>query len=331
MSAAVSMTPSAFLELLGQQRRILLTGHENPDGDCIGAQVALWHLLRALGKEAVILNPDPLSRLYDFVADRTPFANWQPGRALPETDVVILLDCAHLSRLGGLGDLIAQARVPLAVIDHHVGSLDGDGRWCFVDSESPATGALVHELWKAADRVPVPAAAQGILLSLVSDTGWFRYSNTTPAVFRIAAELQELGADPTELFDLLFRRNHEDSVALLAAALQTHQVRAGGRFAYAVLDRGLMDRAGRVGFDTDSVLEPLRSLTHIEVAGLFKERFDGAVKLSLRARGDVDVQAIAARFGGGGHKKAAGATLAMPMAAAVAAVTDAVVRALPGA
>jgi phosphoesterase RecJ-like protein len=326
MSGRRSTTADAFLAFLRQHGRFLLTGHENPDGDCLGAQVALHDLLRELGKEVVILNPDPLSRPYDFLAEATPFQAWQRGASLPAFDVAILLDCAQLTRLGDLAEPLRSALFGrrLAVIDHHVGSLDGDGEICFVDSDAPATGALVHALWVAAGRQPGPVPALGVLLSLVSDTGWFRYSNTTPQVFELAAELQRAGADPTALYDALYRRNHEESAALLAAALDTHRIRAGGRYVYAVLDRALMDRAGRAGFDTDAVLEPLRSLARVEVVALFKERFDGKVKLSLRARGDVDVQAIAAQFGGGGHRKAAGATLAMSVPQAVAAVSSAV-------
>ncbi|MFN9275755.1 MAG: DHH family phosphoesterase, partial [Planctomycetota bacterium] len=169
-----------------------------------------------------------------------------------------------------------------------------------------------------------PAAAEGVFLSLVADTGWFRHSNTDAEVFALASELVAAGVDGSRVHDALYRRNHPDSAALLAEALARHRLRLDGKLAIACLDKVLMERAGRADFDTDAVLDPLRSIDGVEVVALLKERFDGAVKCSLRARGDVDVQAIVAAFGGGGHKKAAGATLRMPRAAAEGAIEAAV-------
>jgi phosphoesterase RecJ-like protein len=169
-----------------------------------------------------------------------------------------------------------------------------------------------------------------VFLSLVADTGWFRYSNADAEVFAMASELVAAGVDGSRLYDALYRRNHPDSAGILAEALQRHRLRLSGRLAIASLDKSLMERAARADFDTDAVLDPLRSLEGVEVVALLKERFDGAVKCSLRARGDVDVQAIVAQFGGGGHKKAAGGTLRMPLPAAEAAIEAAVQQALLG-
>ncbi len=315
-------------DLLRANRRFLLTGHENPDGDCLGAETALYHLLQALGKPVHIVNPDPVGRSFDFLLRHTPFASARDGGPLPDFDTVVLLDCAHLSRVGPLGDRLARSGATIAVIDHHVGSEQGDGSVHFVDSKAAATGALVRRLFRELD-VPLSApAAEGVFLSLIADTGWFRYSNTDPEVFAMASELVAAGVDVSLVFDSLYRRRHPQTTALLVEALATHRLLLGGRLAMAVLDRGLMDRAGQIDFDPDQVMEPLRSTEGVEVVALCKERFDGSVKVSLRARTDVDVQAIAATWGGGGHKKAAGATLRMPLPAAVVAVEDEVRRAL---
>jgi len=173
-----------------------------------------------------------------------------------------------------------------------------------------------------------PAAAEGVFLSLVADTGWFRYSNADAEVFAMASELVGSGVDGSRIYDALYRRNHPDSATLLAEALQRHRLCLAGKLAMVSLDKALMERAARADFDTDAVLDPLRSLEGVEVVALLKERFDGAVKCSLRARADVDVQAIVAQFGGGGHKKAAGATMRMPLATAAAAIESAVQQAL---
>jgi phosphoesterase RecJ-like protein len=214
------------------------------------------------------------------------------------------------------------------VIDHHVGSDRGDGNVCYVDPTAAATGALVRRLYRELGVPLGVAAGEGVFLSLVADTGWFRYSNADAEVFALASELVGLGVDGSKVYDALYRRNHPDSAGLLAEALGRHQLRLAGKLAMVSLDKMLMERAVHADFDTDAVLDPLRSLAGVEVVALLKERFDGTVKCSLRARGDVDVQAIVAQFGGGGHKKAAGATLKMGLATAAGQIEAAVQQAL---
>jgi phosphoesterase RecJ-like protein len=317
-----------FHDFLRSSRSFLLTGHENPDGDCVGAQAALFHLLRALGKDVHIVNPDPLGRAFDFLLRHTPYGHARGDEPLPAFDAAILLDCCQLSRVGALGQRLQQSKQPIGVIDHHVGSDRGDGVVHYVDPTAAATGALVRRLYRELS-VPLPLpAAEGVFLSLVADTGWFKYSNADAEVFAMASELVASGVDGSRIYDALYRRAHPESAGVLADALHRHTLRLQGKLAMASLDKQLMERAARVDFDTDGVLDPLRSLEGVEVVALLKERFDGAVKVSMRARGDVDVQAIVAAFGGGGHKKAAGATLRMSLAAAEAAIEAAVQQAL---
>jgi phosphoesterase RecJ-like protein len=216
----------------------------------------------------------------------------------------------------------------IAVIDHHVGSENGDGEVCFVDSAAPATGAMVYQIFQALGVEVSRVAAEAVFLSLVSDTGWFRYSNTDARTLALASDLVAAGVRPDRIFDELYRRSDPRTVAFLASALATHEFRLDGRFVVATLDKLATERASRIGFDTDQLLEPIRSVAGVEVAGLFKELYSGVVKLSLRATGDVDVQAIASVFGGGGHRKAAGATLQSSISDAIAAVDQQVGKAL---
>jgi len=324
---------TTFPDLLRSEQRFLLTGHENPDGDCVGAQTAMSHLLRALGKTVHIVNPDPLSKDFDFLRAHTTFAHATAGEPLPEFDVAILLDCSQLQRVGALGKRLRErldsgAAKAIAVVDHHVGSEHGDGSVCYVDATAAATGALVRRLFRELDVELTLPAAEGVFLSLVSDTGWFRYSNADAEVFAMASELVSLGVDSSKIYDTLFRRNHPDSPTVLSDALQRHRLLLGGKLARVSLDKALVERCARADFDTDAVMDPLRSIEGVEVVALLKERFDGAVKCSLRARGDVDVQAIVRQFGGGGHKKAAGATMQMTLAEAEQAIETAVQQAL---
>lgn len=319
---------TTLLDLFRSQQSFLLTGHENPDGDCVGAQAALSQLLCSMGKTVHIVNPDPLTQSFDFLTEHTTFTTAKSGAELPDFDVAVLLDCSQLSRVGSLGKRIGARNKPIAVIDHHVGSEDGDGSVFYVDVTAAATGALIRRLFAEFDVELTLPAAEGIFLSLVSDTGWFCYSNANAEVFSMAAELVALGVDSSRMYDALNRRNHKDSPRLLADALQSSRLLLDGKLACLSLDKAMIERCVKTGFDTDVMMEPLRSIEGVEVVALLKERFDGNVKCSLRARGDIDVQAIVSQFGGGGHKKAAGATMMMRLADAERAIHDAVQQAL---
>lgn len=299
---------NSFQHLITERQSFLLTGHENPDGDCLGAEVALFHLLTALGKRVVIVNPDPIGRTFDFLQRHTPFAHLGADGQLPPFEVAVLLDCNQLSRTGALAPRIRAAGATVAVVDHHIGGDHGDGAVCYVDPTAAATGALVRRLYREFGVPLSRAAAEGVFVSLVMDTGWFRYSNTDHEVLSMAAEMVAAGVEVSVLYDRLYRRMHPDSAAILGAALQRHELRLGGKLALVALDRASTERAAHAGFDTDQVIDPLRSLEGVEVVAILKERYDGVVKVSLRAKGDIDVQQIAAAFGGGGHKKAAGAS-----------------------
>ncbi|MEQ1634517.1 MAG: DHH family phosphoesterase [Planctomycetota bacterium] len=319
---------SSLKELISKHRSFLLTGHENPDGDCLGAEVALFHLLKALGKQVAIVNPDPIGHPFDFLTKHTPFSHTAAESSLPPFEVAVLLDCCQLSRLGALAPRLRSSGATIAVIDHHVGSDRGDGTVCFVDPKAAATGALVRRLYRAFE-VPLSLpAAEGVFLSLVMDTGWFRYSNTDVEVLSMAAELLGIGVEASRLYDLLFRRLHKDTAAMIATCLSRHELRLGGRLAVVALDRSTVEKASAIDFDTDFLIDPLRSLNEVEVVAILKERFDGVVKVSLRAKGDVDVQRIAATFGGGGHKKAAGAAIPGGLSVAVPALEERVRQAL---
>ncbi|MCA8942550.1 MAG: bifunctional oligoribonuclease/PAP phosphatase NrnA [Planctomycetes bacterium] len=316
-----------FLQIIENHQRFLLAGHERPDGDCLGSEIAMFHLLQALGKQATICNPDSPASSFDYFTQQTPVTSFQAERELPEFEVMLLLDCAHLSRLGRMAGAV-PSDAKIAVIDHHVGSERGDGAVSFVDATASATGMLVARLYEHYGLTPSREAADALFLSIVSDTGWFRYSNTTREVFAVTSRLTELGVEPSEIYDVIHRRNHRDSVAFLADSIQRCEIDLDGRFGYVVLDRAAIDRAARIGFDLDAIMEPLRSVDGIEVVAMFKENVKGTVKLSLRSQHDVDVQEIASSFGGGGHRKAAGASLDCGLADALTSVRREVANAL---
>ncbi|QDV08351.1 NanoRNase/pAp phosphatase [Planctomycetes bacterium Poly30] len=294
------------VELLKSSKRILLTGHERPDGDCVGSQAALACALGAAGKSVFVMNVDApapvfseLTALADFRVDS--------GESLPEHDLVVMLDGGDLSRTGALHDRLARAPSRKLVVDHHLH--DGAAWWdeAFVDTSASATGVLVRRLCAHLGAEISPGAARAIFTTLVTDTGWFKYSNTDVETLSIAAEMISLGVRPAEVYGDLFQRQPLQHPLKLAGALARTTYFADGKIV--LLDLPLGPDGLAMDVDSDVALDVVRSVEAVEVALVVREIGPRRCKLSARSKGAFDVQKLAALFGGGGHVKAAGATI----------------------
>ncbi|MCH2105445.1 MAG: DHH family phosphoesterase [Planctomycetes bacterium] len=210
------------LKLLKSSKRFILTGHVRPDGDCVGAQAALASCLERMGAEVLILNPDPIEPRYEYLARHATFRAWE-GEELPPHDVVVFLDFNELSRCGRLGDAFARAESKKLVVDHHIAG--GEPWWdeAFVDVRASATGLLVHRIHEAIGLEVDLAAAEGIFTSIVSDTGWFKYSNTDAETLRVASELVDVGVEPARMFQAIEQRK-KPSHPLLTGGVLSHRI-----------------------------------------------------------------------------------------------------------
>ena len=303
--------PEAVLAALRAARSILLTGHERPDGDCIGAQAGLARVLIALGKEVTILNPDPPEEAFDYLSSELDYGCY-PDQEIPEHDLCVLLDISELGRCGSLAEPLAEADSKKLVIDHHVHH--GEEWWdlAFVDCSASATGLLVFRVAKALGVQLDRVASAGLFTSLVTDTGWFKYSNTDAETLAVAGELLSHGVKPDELYSSIYQRNPPALPHELGSQLRRLEYFAGGRLALLVTDPGEDAFEG----NSDILLDILRSVGEVEVVLFLRHTSDGKCKLSARSKRDFNVNALARRFGGGGHVKASGATLDGPLAAA---------------
>lgn len=308
LSAEKRAAARAFAAAIKPGQRVCITTHVNPDGDGLGSEVAMVHLLRALGADPVITNPTHTPPRFEFLlhdlpgVDRTAEAVKEIRRA----DLILVLDIADLGRLGMLHDAVRDRGVPVACIDHHVseGTLPPGPR--YVDAQASATGELVVELAEANEwEIPV-SAARALYVAVLTDTGGFRFSNTRPRVLRVAADLLESGVDPEEIYLEVYANVPEGRHRLLAEALETLVVEPGSGLAWITVPPGAMDRWGVSPDDLDGVVEFPRSIEGVRMALLFREIAQGRIKVSLRSVGDVDVARFAKHFGGGGHTKAAG-------------------------
>jgi phosphoesterase RecJ-like protein len=312
----------AFATALQPGQRVCITTHVNPDGDGLGSEVGLVHLLRAQGIEAVITNPSPTPPRFSFLfrdlpgVDRTPEAI----RELRRADLIIVLDISDLTRLGMLIETVRDRGVPVACVDHHVsaGVLPPGPR--YVDPGAAATGELIFELAKANGWPVTQAVARGLYVAILTDTGGFRFSNTRPRTLRVAADLLETGVDPEQIYLEVYARAPEGRPRLFAEALQTLVVEPEYGLAWVTVPPGSIERHGVSSDDLDGVVEFPRSIEGVRMALLFREIAQGRVKVSLRSVGDVDVAAFAKAYGGGGHTKAAGLSLTGSLAEVQATV-----------
>ncbi len=297
--------------LLTPGRRVCLTTHVNPDGDGLGSEVGLAHLLRAVGVAATIANPTPTPDRFGFLFRDLPGVD-RSGEAVKElrrADAIVVLDISDLGRLGMLADTVRDRGVPVACIDHHVspGTLPNGPR--YVDPTVAATGELIVEIALANEWPLSKASARAIYVAILTDTGGFRFSNTHPRTLRVAAELLEQGIDPEAIYLDVYAGAPEGRVRLLAEVLQTLVVEADLGLAWVTVPPGALERYGVSSDDLDGVVEHARSIAGIRLALLFREIAHGRIKVSLRSVGDVDVARFAKAYGGGGHTKASGLSL----------------------
>lgn len=316
VSAAKNMVP-----LFSPNTRVALITHVNSDGDGLGSEVGLWHLLHQRGCLVSIANPTPIPDRLKFLVPDGADASGRAAKEVAKANAIVVLDISDLGRLGDLGTAVREAGVPVACIDHHVspGSLPDGPR--LVAPEATATAELVHDLAVALNWTIPTEAARALYVGLLTDTGGFRFSNTTPRCLQVAGALLERGVDPESIYEQVYASAPEGRVRLLADVLSTLVVEPNG-LAWVTVPPGAIERHGATADDLDGIVEHPRSIAGVRLALLFRQIAGGKVKVSFRSMGSVDVAALAHEFGGGGHAKASGATVEGPLAEAQTRVLD---------
>lgn len=299
--------PEDLLRKIRQGNRFLLTSHVNPDGDAVGSALGLARILRRLGKGAVVWNRDATPTLYRPLPGSDRVHNGEePPAGFPDMfDAVIVLECPSPDRTGLEQHLTAR---PVINIDHHLGNQHyGVINW--VDSAAPAVGEMIYRLAQGLKVDLDPETASCLYLTLVTDTGGFRFSNATPAAFEAGASLVREGAQPEQVSMWLYESQPVSVLRLLGEMLQTLRLHEDGRIATGRLTLDMFQKVGAAPGDSEGLIDHLRSIAGVEAVGLIREREDGTHKVSLRSRGEVDVEKVARHHGGGGHRNAAGFTL----------------------
>ncbi len=299
--------------LTGAQH-VVLTTHVNADGDGVGSEIGLWYLLRARGVSVTIANPTRIPERFNFLIPEGADASAYAVHEIERADIVASLDIGDISRLGSLATVINARQLPLVCIDHHVGPIKLPAGPCLIAPDATATAELVFDLASIAGWPLTPEVAQALYVGLLTDTGGFRFSNTTARALRVAAALLEKGVDPESIYASVYASAPEGRVRLLAEVLQTLVVEQDVGLAWVSVPADALRRHEATPDDLDGIVEFPRSIAGVKLALLFRHIGSGRIKVSFRSMGEVDVAALAHQFGGGGHHRAAGASLAGTMA-----------------
>jgi phosphoesterase RecJ-like protein len=302
----ISSDPHDAAKKLKEAYRVFVTCHRNPDGDAIGSELAIAELTERIGVDSVIVNRDATpANLQNLPrAERITVADALPEDFPEKFDLVITVECPQLERTGFDG----LSRLPILNIDHHPDN-PAYGVVNYLDPESPAVGEMVWRLFGEIGVLPSPDAATILFAALSTDTGDFRYSSATGEAFRAAAEMVDAGAEPPRVANWIHNNRSLASVRLLGESLRTLRILCDGQLALITADQEAFERAGARPEDTEETVNVPRSISGVEAVAYFKQWEPGVVRISLRSRGSVDVRAVAASFGGGGHTNAAGCTI----------------------
>jgi len=292
-------------------RSVVLATHMNADGDGCGSEVALARLLAQREVRARIVNPTPWPGTFDFLKDGGVDDRTADGvAALEPLDALVVLDISDVKRLGALADAVRALHVPKLVIDHHVPSSEPPGEVQLIDPAACATGELVWDVARVLDLAIDETTATALYCALLTDTGGFRFSNTSPRCHAIAAELLAAGVSPATMYRRVYASFSAGRLFLLREALDSLAVDEALGLAWLSLSAGALERHGVTSDELDGLVEHPRSIAGTRLALFFRDLGYGKVKVSFRSTGDVDVNQLARIFGGGGHAKASGALIA---------------------
>ncbi len=324
--STTTKAPEALLAKIRQGNRFLLTSHVSPDGDSIGSALGLARILRGMGKGAVIWCRDTVPAVYGLLpgVDRIHTGEEAPGGYPEKFDAIVALECPSLDRTG-LDDKLTD--LPILNIDHHLGNQHyGQVNW--VDTAAPSVGEMVYRLARSLNVTMTEDAANLLYLTIVTDTGGFRHSNATDVAFEACAELVRDGARPELVTRWIYENKPVAVLRLVAEMLRSLEVHDDGRIATVLVTADMIEAAGADVSDTEGLIDYPRKIAGVEGVALLRERADGKTKVSLRSRGEVDVEKIARAHEGGGHKNAAGFEMAGSPADNRKAVVDALRKAL---
>ena len=319
-SATETSTAAEVVAELQRRTAFVMVSHVKPDGDTLGSGLALGLALKRLGKRVAYFQQDPVPRNLRFLPEAEYVSRELPSDLPPDT-LYVFCDMSDFTRAGEFLPKVQRAN--MLDIDHHLGNSHFGALNYVIPTECSTGTTLMHLLREM--HVPIDQhIATCILTTIMTDTGGFMHSNTTPPVLELSAELMRAGADKEQITEAIFGNKRIAATRLLGRIIDAMTFAHDGRYCYSHVDDAMLAETGADGEDTEDVVNVLRGQEGVEVAALFKA-IDGEIRVSLRSNGGMNVQAAAARLGGGGHARASGLTFLGSLDAAFAAVDAALV------
>jgi phosphoesterase RecJ-like protein len=298
--------PDELLDFIRDGTKFLLAGHKEPDGDCVGSQLALASALKRLGKEVIPCSAGPFKRT-EIASFADKFIQ-MPGEKDREGSRVIIVDCSAADRTGDLEP--ALTGLPTAIIDHHAtgsSGADRSGEVVFLDTEAPSVTFMILALIEALGLDPSPEEADLLLFGLCTDTGFFRHvDNQGAETFAYASRMIRAGASPKDAYLAIHGGKSLGSRVLIGLLLSRAESHYGGKLIFTSEQYEETQRFGLEGRDSDSLYQLLQGVAGVEAIVVVRQESPENCTVGLRSRDSVDVAKIAAQFGGGGHKNAAG-------------------------
>lgn len=302
-----------LIKIIKEKQRFVITTHINPDGDGLGSEIAFFHLLKSLGKEVSLINQDSPPVTYSFLDKVGNFCVYNREShhdVFKSADVLLAIDLSSPDRLGTVEEELKNSHIYSVCFDHH----PPDKKFAdlhVVNENASSIGEMIYDLAKEMGLNITKDIALGIYVSILTDTGSFKYTNTNSKTHEIAAELLKFGIEPYSIYKNIYENNSYQKILLMGKMLSTFQLDESGKLAWAVVTQKALKETG---FDFNSedkegFIDILRSLNGIEAVLIFSEKEEDIIKVSMRSKGNIDVNQIAMKFGGGGHPFAAGITL----------------------
>jgi phosphoesterase RecJ-like protein len=310
-----------IVDAVRTRQRFVLSSHSRPDGDAIGSQLAMAYALQSMGKEALVVNADPAPAplmAFPGVSD-IRIASTVEG----EFDAALIMECGELKRTGVRG----LERFFVINIDHHPGN-ESYGQINWFDASAAACSEMVYDVVRALGVPLTREIATHVYLAILTDTGSFHYSSISQRTFEICRECLAAGVDPVLVARNVYDSNNMGRLKLFGAVLGAMQIDQSGRIAIVYVDHEMARAAGGTYEDTEGLINLPLTVKEIEAVVFFKQEKGDEYRVSLRSKGDVDINAIAKEYGGGGHKNASGCTISGPIEelqkALVAKIEDAI-------
>ncbi|MEP0827488.1 MAG: bifunctional oligoribonuclease/PAP phosphatase NrnA [bacterium] len=311
MNPDIQKTYNDILSAVKKAEKIIVSSHEDPDGDSIGSQLAFARFARSLGKKITLVNQGKIPGKYLFLPGVAEILNVDNYSGRVDYDLAVIFECPSPERLGKVVRLLPK-EAPLINIDHHPdNSLFGNIN--LLNSRASSVGEMLVEFFNATGQTIDREMAVSLYAAILTDTGRFRYNSTTRRTMEIAGQLIELGADPREICDRIYYAMPQSLIRLTATALANINFYEQGKICLMLVDRKMLEQSRADYSDLDGLADYTLYGNGVIVGGLIKEIEKGRTKVSLRSRDRVDVSRVAHKYGGGGHHNAAGFAVNLPV------------------